>query len=97
MLTDEIDVSNYRGVNIHKNSDGTIELFQLHMTEKIFNHVRLTVSVSLKCREMPAGKPMLHKDKYILGRKRLWNCKEAVLMLSYIQGGGIPETSMAVH
>ena len=37
-------------------SDGTFELSQLHLVEKIINHVGLAVSTSLKARETPAGK-----------------------------------------
>ena len=31
------------------------------------NHVELTVSVSLKSRETPTGKPLLHKGESIVG------------------------------
>ena len=61
MLIDEGCISNYLGVNIKKNSNGTFELLQLHLVEKIINHVGLEVSENLKARETPAGKPILHK------------------------------------
>ena len=55
MLTDEGDISNYLEVNIKKNYDGTFELSQLHLVEKIINRVGLTVSVILKSIETPDG------------------------------------------
>ena len=54
--------------------------------EKIINHVGLKVSASLKARETPAGKPLLHKDEYSLGSKCVWDYKAAVGILSYIHG-----------
>ena len=42
-LIDEGDISNYLGVNINTNSDGTFELLQYHLEEKIINHVGPTV------------------------------------------------------
>ena len=65
--------------------------------EKVINHVVLEVPASLKATETPAGKPLLHKDEYIIGRKCVWNYRAAVGMLSYIQGSTQPEILMAVH
>ena len=48
VLTDEGDISNYLGVTIKINSDGTIELSQAHLVDKIVDHVELEVSGSLK-------------------------------------------------
>ena len=67
------------------------------MVEKIFNHVRLTVSASLKAREMPAGKPLMHKDESSLARKCVYNYRSEVGMLIYLQESTQPKISMAVH
>ena len=48
MFTDEGDISNYPGVNIKKNLDGTFGLSQSHLMDRIINNLRLTVYVSLK-------------------------------------------------
>ena len=56
MLTYEVYVSNYIGVNINNSSDEIFGLSKLHLAEKIINHVRLEVSTSLKARDTPAGK-----------------------------------------
>ena len=86
MLIDKGDISNYLGFNIKKISDGTFELLQSHPIEKIINHVVLAVSASLKSIEVPTGKPLIYKDEYILARKCVWNYREEVGMLSYLQG-----------
>ena len=60
MLIDERYISNYLGVNIKKNLDGTFESSQLHLAEKNIRHVGLEVSASLKEIDTTAGKPLLH-------------------------------------
>ena len=97
MLIDKGDISNYLGFNIKKISDGTFELLQSHPIEKIINHVVLAVYASLKSIEVTTGKPLIYKDEYILARKCVWNYREEVGMLSYLQGSTGPEISMAVH
>ena len=62
MLTDEGDISNFLGVVINKNSDRAFKFSQLHLVEKIINHVGLIVPASLNSIETPAGKTLLHKD-----------------------------------
>ena len=86
MLVFEGSISNYLGVNIKKNSDGTLELLQSHMVDKIINHVGLTDSESLKSRETPAGKPLLNKYKSSPGKTFVWNYRSVVGMLSYLYG-----------
>ena len=68
MLTDEGYIYNYLGVNINKSTNGIFKLSQSHLVETIINHVGLEVSASLKVRETPSGKPLLHKYESILGR-----------------------------
>ena len=70
---------------------------KLYLVEKILTRVGITVSASLKCREMPTGKLFLHKQKSSLGRKCVWNYREAVDMLSYLHGSTWPEISMYLH
>ena len=97
MLKDERDVSNYLGVNIKKKSYEAFELLQLHLVNKIINHVRLTVSASLNCRETSSGKSLLHKDESSLGRQCVWNYRAVVIMLSCIWGSTQQEISMVIH
>ena len=79
-----------------KKSDFTFELFQSHLVGKIVNHVGLTLSVSLKWREIPAGKSFLHKDEYSIGIKCVWNYGSEVVMLSYVQVSTRPEIYTAI-
>ena len=86
VFTDEGDVSNYFGAEIKNNSDGTFEISQSHLVVLKINHVGLEVSASLKARETSSGKPLMHKYKYSIGRKYIWNYRSAFSMLSYLQG-----------
>ena len=97
MLTDEGDISNYLGFNTKKKSDGTFKLSQLHLMEKIINHVGFEVSASLKYRDTPAGKLLLHKYEYSLRRNILRNYRSEFGMLSYLQGSIQPEISMDIQ
>ena len=72
-LPDEVDISNYLGVNIKKKSDGSFELSQSYLVDKIINHVGITVYARPNSRETPSGKPLLHKGESSLGRKCVWN------------------------
>ena len=85
-MIDEGDILNYLGANIKKHLDGTFKLSQLHLAEKIINYVRLEVYAGLKARETPAENPLSRQDEYSLGRKLVWNYREEVGMLSYLQG-----------
>ena len=86
MFTDEGGILNYIGVNIKKKSDGTFKLLQYYLVEKIFNHVGITVSMSLKAIETPDRKLLLHKEKSIIVSKCVCNYRAEVGMLIYIQG-----------
>ena len=69
VLTDEVDKSNNLGVNIDTNSDVKFKFSQSHLLEKTINHVGLELYASLKARETPAGKSLLHKDECSLVSK----------------------------
>ena len=97
MLTKKGDISNYLRVNININSDSTLKLSQSHLRDKIFNHVRRMVFVSLKGKETPEGKLLLHNYESSPARNFVWNYREAVDMLSYNQGSTEPEISMESH
>ena len=86
VLIDEGYISNYLQVNIKNNSDRTFKLLQSHLLEKIFNHVGLTVSASLKSRETTYGKQLPQKEEYSLGRKCVRKYRSVVGMLSYLLG-----------
>ena len=97
MGTDEGDVSNYLVVNIKKNSYGTFKLSQSHLAEKIIIHVVLTLSASIKPRDIPSGKPLMNKEESSLLRKCVWNYSAAFSMFSYLKISICPEISNAIH
>ena len=73
MLIDEGDISNYLGVKIKKNQMGHSNYHNRTWWKKIINDVQFEVSASILKREMPNGKLLLHKDKYSIGRKFMWD------------------------
>ena len=81
MLTDEGYISFYNGLNMNKISDGTF-ITAIARGGEIINHVGLIVSASIKSRETPAGKPLIHKYESSLGKKCVWNYREVVGILS---------------
>ena len=82
VLTDEGYISNHLVVNIKKDSDGTLELSQLYLVEKIINHVGLELSASIKSRDTPTVKPLLYKGESSTERICVWNYRATVGMLS---------------
>ena len=65
--------------------------------EKIINHIIINVYATIKSRETPAGKPLMHKDESSLGRKFVWNYRAEFGMLIYLQGSTRTEISISVH
>ena len=51
----------------------------------------------LNLQRYSTGNTSSHKEKYILARKCVYNYREAVGMISYLQGSTRPEISKAVH
>ena len=45
----------------------------------------------------PASKPLLHKDIEGLPRNNSWNYRQAIEILTYLQGSTRPDIFMAVH
>ena len=64
---------------------------------KIINRVRLEAYASLKVIDTPAGKPLLCKDKSILGCESVYNYRSMVGMLIYLRVSAQSLISMAVH
>ena len=69
MFTYEVDISNDLGDNMKKNSVGKFELYKSLSVEKIINHVKLSVSASLKLSDTLAVKKLLYKYESSLGIK----------------------------
>ena len=89
------DVSRYLGMDIDRNSDGSFEIKQPYLIERILKLLEIDDKVNPK--PTPATKPLLHKDKEAEPRVRKWNYRAAVGMLNYLQASTRPDISMAVH
>ena len=52
---------------------------------------------NINIKTTPATKPLLHKDQDGLERKHSWNYRQAIGMLTYLQGTSRPDISIATH
>jgi len=95
-LTDEGKLDKYLGIEITDNKDGSFEMSQPYLIQRIIEFVGLDMRMT-NTRDTPVGKPLLHKDLQGLPRKTSFNYRGAIGMLSYLQGNTRPELAMAVH
>ena len=94
-LTDEGNLDRYLGVEITKLKDRRVELTQPHLINRFLAVVQQESNINEK--PTPATKPLLHKDIDGLPRKFKWNYRQAIGMLTYLQGTSRPDIAMAVH
>ena len=99
VLTEEGTIDKFLGINIIKRDDGTFELSQPFLIERIVNFIKTEYESELNGKPSitPVGKPLLHKDTDGTPRKYNWNYWTAVGMIGYLQGSTRPEISMASH
>ena len=95
VFTDDGDLDKYLGVDVKRKKEGSIELTQPHLTERILNQLGMDDAVNP--RPTPVTKPLLHKDLEGLPRKYDWSYRRLVGMLTYLQGTTRPDIAMAVH
>ena len=93
-ITREGSIEKYLGVNIHWHSDGTIEMTQPFLIERILSLLGLSDSNSVAT---PVIKPLLHRDSSGPLRKNSWSYRTAIGMLGYLSGNTRPDLLMAVH
>ena len=93
-ITREGSIEKYLGVNIHWHSDGTIEMTQPFLIERILSLLGLSDSNSVVT---PVVKPLLHRDTSGPLRKHSWSYRTAIGMLGYLAGNTRPDLLMAVH
>ena len=94
-FTDDGDLQKYLGVDVKRHKNGRIELTQSHLIQRILDVISIDDSVNP--RPTPAIKPLLSKDIEGLPRKTTYNYRQAIGMLTYLQGTSRPDISMAVH
>ena len=97
ILTDEGTLTKYLGVDVKHKSDGSFELKQPFLIQRIIDLLGLEVESLHNTKPIPATKPLLHKDENGEERKNAWSYRKAIGMLTYLQGTTRPDISMAVH
>jgi len=95
-LTDEGSIDKYLGVEICDYPDGSYELKQSYLIERIIDALGLTSAETQK-RPMSVASPLLHKDLEGKDRIKPWNYHSIIGMLIYLQGISRLGISMAMH
>ena len=99
-LEDEGSLTKYLGVDMKINDDGTMELKQPFLIERILKLIcseGKNFESKTNVRPTPAAKPLLHKDLDGPERKYTWNYRQATSMMTYLQNTTSPDISIAVH
>ena len=93
-LTDEGNISKYLGVDVKSHDDGTIELRQPYLIDRVIKDLNLDQS---NTHDVPAVPPLLHKDLEGSEKSAGWNFRSVVGMLNYIANCTRPDISFATH
>jgi histone deacetylase 1/2 len=91
---DEGDMTKYLGVDINHLPDGSFELRQPYLIDRIIDTLGLQDSHTVPT---PSVKPLLHKDLDGLPRKNSFHYRSIIGMLGYLQNSTRPDIAMAVH
>ena len=100
VLTDEGDIDKFWGIEINDIGSGQYEFSQPNFIDWIFQVLQLEANgfeTSKNNRLTPAAVQILNKDIEGKPRKKSWNFRNDVSMLSYLQGNIRPDISLAVH
>ena len=95
-LTDEGNIDKYLGVCVQENKDGTYEIRQPFLIDRMLTELTID-HVETKKRRPPVSTPLLYKDLKGKGRLKSWNYRSVIGMLKCFKGITRPDTSMAVH
>ena len=96
-LTDEGPLKDYLGTRFVRAEDGTIEMTQPKMIERVLEIVGLNKE-GVKMHDTPASdSKLLDKNPDAADRTQQWNYRSAVGCLSYIQAMIRPDITMAVQ
>ena len=94
-FTDGGSLENYLGVKVTNRDDGSLQLTQPYLIQKIITAVMQDQRINPS--KTPAIKALLHKDSSGRTRKYDFNYRQVVGMLTYLQGTTRPDISMATH
>ena len=97
ILTDKGTLTKYLGVDVKHQPDGTFELKQTFLIQRIIDLLGLEGDSQHNTKPTPATKPLLNKDESGEERRNAWSYRKAIGMLTYLQGTTRPDISMAVH
>ena len=97
ILTYEGSLDKYLGVDVKRKKDGSLELVQLFLIERILTLLGTKDKSVHNTKPTPAVKPLLNKDIKGENRKNDWSYCTAIGMLTYLQGTTRADISMAVH
>ncbi len=96
IFTDGGPLDSYLGVEVSKEDNGSFKLKQSFLIDKIIKTIIGDEEI-LHETNVPAAKELLHKDPEGPERKHEFNYRQAVGMLTYLQGTTRPDIAMAVH
>ena len=84
-LTDEGNIDKCLGIDIRKHKNGTCDLKQPFLIERIIKEINIDDVMTQK-RPTPVTKDFLHKDLNVKPRINPWNYHSIIGMLSCLQG-----------
>ena len=84
ILTDEGTLTKYLGVDVKYKSDGSFELKQPFLIQRIIDLLGLEGDYQHNTKPTPATKPLLNKDENGDERKNVWSYRKAIGMLTYL-------------
>lgn len=93
-LTIEEDVAGFLGINLHRNEDGTIELLQTGLIDRILKVMGLEES---RERSTPADVKSLGRDSDGEACAETWSYASIVGMMMYLASNSRPDIAFAVH
>ena len=95
-ITEEGDVNDFVGVNITRNSDGTILFRQPLLVDTILNDLRLPCDG--KTRDIPAqSSKILSRHTKFKAHDQPFNYRSIIAKLGYLEKGSRPEIAYIVH
>ena len=95
ILESEGSLDKYLGVDVDRRKGGSIHLSQSGFLARFLALVCINENENAK--DTPFVKPMLHRDLDGPVRRYVWNYRQAVGMLGYLQGSTRPDIATAVH